>query len=125
MLVRKLGLPGREELAGGGIATEGVRVLNAEVIQGLAISDAGVERIPAAELQELQRRERVYHDEHPITEVQGRCVVLIDDGLATGATMQATIAAIRQQRSAEIVVAVPVAPPDTVALLREQAETVI
>jgi putative phosphoribosyl transferase len=125
MLMRKLGLPGREELAGGGIATEGVRVLNAEVIHGLAVSDAGVERIPAAELRGLQRRERVYHDEHPITEVQGRCVVLIDDGLATGATMQATIAAIRQQRSAEIVVAVPVAPPDTVALLREQAETVI
>lgn len=125
MLVRKLGLPGHEELAMGAIATGGVRVLNAEVIQGLAVSEAEVERIAAAELQELRRRERVYRDERPTPEIQGRCIILIDDGLATGATMQAAIAAIRQQRPAEVVVAVPVAPPDAVAFLRGQADAVI
>ena len=125
MLVRKLGLPGHEELAVGAIATGGIRVLNTEVIQGLAIPEAQIEWIAAAELQELRRREKAYRGERPSLEVQGRCVILIDDGLATGATMQAAIAAIRQQRPAEIVVAVPVAPPDTVALLREQADAVI
>jgi putative phosphoribosyl transferase len=125
MLVRKLGLPGREELAVGAIATGGIRVLNTAVVEGLAISEAQIERIAAAELQELRRREKAYRGESPSAEVQGRCVILIDDGLATGATMQAAIAAIRQQRPAEIVVAVPVAPPDTVALLRAQANAVI
>src|SRR5687767_10207854 len=119
MLVRKLGLPGHEELAMGAIATGGIRILNAEVIQGLAVSEAEIERVAAAELQELRRRERAYRDDHPGPEVQGRCVILIDDGLATGATMQAAVAAIRQQRPAEIVVAVPVAPPDMVGSLRQ------
>jgi putative phosphoribosyl transferase len=125
MLVRKLGLPGHEELAIGAIATGGIRVLNTEVIEGMAISEAQIERIAAAELQELRRRERAYRGERPNAEVQGHGVILIDDGLATGATMQAAIAAIRQQRPAEILVAVPVAPKDTVALLRDQADAVI
>jgi putative phosphoribosyl transferase len=125
MLVRKLGLPGHEELAVGAMATGRIRVLNAEIIQGLAISEAEIERIAATELQELRRRERVYRDERPTPKVRGRCVILIDDGLATGATMQAAVAAIRQQRPAEIVVAVPVAPPETVVFLREQADAVI
>jgi len=117
MLVRKLGLPGHEELAMGAIATGGVRVLNAEVIQGLRISEAQIEQVAAVELQELRRRERLYRDDRPIPEVQGHCVILIDDGLATGATMQAAIAALRQQKPSEIVVAVPVAPPNTVPSL--------
>ena len=125
MLVRKLGLPGHEELAIGAIATGGIRVLNTEVIEGMAISEAQIERIAAAELQELRRREKAYRGERPNAEVQGHGVILIDDGLATGATMQAAIAAIRQQRPAEILVAVPVAPKDTVALLRDQADAVI
>jgi putative phosphoribosyl transferase len=125
MLVRKLGLPGHEELAMGAIATGGIRVLNAEVIQGVAVSEAEIEQVAAAELQELRRRERVYRDDRPIPAVQGRCVILIDDGLATGATMQAAIAALRQQEPAEIVVAAPVAPPDVVVLLRQQADAVI
>jgi putative phosphoribosyl transferase len=125
MLVRKLGLPGHEELAMGAIATGGVRVLNAEVIQGLGISEAQIEQVAAVELQELRRRERLYRDDRPIPEVQGRCVILIDDGLATGATMQAAIAALRQQKPSEIVVAVPVAPPNTVPSLRQQADAVI
>jgi len=125
MLVRKLGLPGHEALAMGAIATGGIRVLDAEVIQGLAVSEAEIERVAAAELQELRRRERVYRDDRPGPAVQGRCMILIDDGLATGATMQAVVAAIRQQRPAEIVVAVPVAPPDMVTSLRQQADAVI
>jgi predicted phosphoribosyltransferase len=91
----------------------------------LALSAAEVERIAAAEWRELRRRERAYRDERSNPVVQGRCVILIDDGLATGATMQAAVAAIRQQGPAEVVVAVPVAPPDTVALLRERADAVI
>jgi putative phosphoribosyl transferase len=117
MLVRKLGLPGHEELAMGAIATGGIRVLNAEAIQELGISEAQIEQVTALELQELRRRERLYSDNRPIPEVQGRCVILIDDGLATGATMQAAIAALRQQKPSEIVVAIPVAPPNTVASL--------
>jgi putative phosphoribosyl transferase len=125
MLVRKLGLPGHEELAMGAIATGGIRVFNAEVIQGLGISEAQIEQVAAVELQELRRRERIYRDDRPISEVQGRSVILIDDGLATGVTMQAAIAALRQQKPSEIVVAVPVAPRDTVAPLRQQADAVI
>jgi putative phosphoribosyl transferase len=125
MLVRKLGLPGHEELAMGAIATGGIRVLNPDIIQGLAVSEAEIERVTAAEWQELQRRARAYRADRPVTAVHGRCVILIDDGLATGATMQAAIAAIRQQRPAEVVVAIPVAPADTLALLRDQADAVI
>ena len=125
MLVRKLGVPSHEELAVGAIATGGIRVLNAEVVEGLAIPEAEIEQIAAAELRELRRRERAYRGARPQAEVQGRCVILVDDGLATGATMQAAIAALQQQRPAEIVVAVPVAPSEAVALLRAQADAVI
>ena len=125
MLVRKLGLPGHEELAIGAIATGGIRVLNAEVVQESGISEAQIEQVAAVELQELRRRERIYRDNRPLPDVQGRCVILIDDGLATGATMHAAIAALRLQRPSEIVVAVPVAPPDTVTSLRQQADAVI
>jgi putative phosphoribosyl transferase len=125
MLVRKLGLPGHEELAMGAIATGGIRVLNAEVLQGSGISEAQIEQVAAVELQELRRRERIYRDDRPIPEVHDRCVILIDDGLATGATMQAAIAALRQQKPSEILVAIPVAPPDTVASLQQQADAVI
>jgi putative phosphoribosyl transferase len=125
ILVRKLGLPGHEELAMGAIATGGIHVLNAEVLQGSGISEAQIEQVAAVELQELRRRERIYRDDRPIPEVHGRCVILIDDGLATGATMQAAIAALRQQKPSEILVAIPVAPPDTVASLQQQADAVI
>jgi putative phosphoribosyl transferase len=125
MLVRKLGLPNHEELAMGAIATGGIRVLNAEVIQGSGLSEAQIEQVTALELQELRRRERLYRDDRPTPEVQGRCVILIDDGLATGASMQAAIAALRQQKPSEIVVAIPVAPPNTVASLRQQADAVV
>jgi putative phosphoribosyl transferase len=125
MLVRKLGVPGHEELAMGAVAAGGVRVLNEEVIRGLAISDETIARVAAVELQELGRRERAYRGQRPTPRIQGRHVILVDDGLATGATMRAAIAVVRHQQPAEVVVAVPVAPPDTIAALRQEADAVI
>jgi putative phosphoribosyl transferase len=111
LVVRKLGVPGQEELAMGAIASGGSRVLNPEVIQGLEIPRWVIEDITAREQQELDRRERRYRGNRPKLDVQGRTVVLVDDGLATGATMRAAIVALRQQQPARIVMAVPVAPP--------------
>jgi predicted phosphoribosyltransferase len=125
MLVRKLGVPGHEELAMGAIAPGGTQVLNEEVIRGLAIAAATIERVAAAELQELRRRERAYRGERHAPRIQGRRVILIDDGLATGATMRAAIAVVRHQQAAEVIVAVPVAPPDTIAALRQEVDVVI
>ena len=125
MLVRKLGVPGHAELAMGAIATGGIRVLNTEVIEELGISDAAIERVTAREQQELQRRDQVYRGHRPPPDMEGRCVILVDDGLATGATMRSAIAAVRQQQPAQLVVAVPVAPPHTVAVLREEADEVV
>lgn len=125
MLVRKLGVPGHAELAMGAIATGGIRVLNTEVIEELGISDAAIERVTAREQQELQRRDQVYRDHRPPPDMEGRCVILVDDGLATGATMRSAIAAVRRQQPAQLVVAVPVAPPHTVAVLREEADEVV
>jgi putative phosphoribosyl transferase len=125
MLVRKLGLPGHEELAMGAIATGGIRVLNADVVEGLGVPAAVIERVTAAELQELQRREHAYRGTRPIPNLAGRWVILVDDGLATGATMRAAIAAVRQQQPARLVVAVPVAPPATIAALRKEVDDVV
>jgi putative phosphoribosyl transferase len=125
LLVRKLGLPGHTELAMGAIATGGIRVLNPEVVEGLGVPAAVIEKVVAVELQELQRRARVYRGDRPTPQIEGRCVLLIDDGLATGATMRAAIAAVRQQQPARLVVAVPVAPPATIAVLRKEADAVV
>lgn len=112
-LVRKLGLPGHEELAMGAIATGGVRVLNDDVVDYLEISDEVIDSIAAKELTELERRERAYRGNRPEPEVRGKTVILVDDGLATGSTMRAAASALRQQGPALIVVAVPVAAPET------------
>jgi putative phosphoribosyl transferase len=112
-LVRKLGLPGHEELAMGAIATGGVRVLNDDVVDYLEISDDVIDSIAAEELTELERRERAYRGNRPEPEVRGKTVILVDDGLATGATMRAAASALRQQGPARIVVAVPVSAPET------------
>src|SRR6202011_5156600 len=96
-LVRKLGVPGYEELAMGAVATGGVRVLNDQIVQGLRIPDYVIDAVAAWEQQELARRERVYRGDRPQPDVQGRTVILVDDGLATGATMLASIKALRQQ----------------------------
>jgi predicted phosphoribosyltransferase len=124
-VVRKLGVPGHEEYAMGAIASGGVMVLNEDVVQALGIPPSVVESVAAREREELARRERLYRGERPAPQVRGRTVILVDDGLATGATMQAAVRALRQQRPARIVVAVPVGAPDTCAQLRAEADEVV
>ncbi len=113
MVVRKLGLPGQPELAMGAIASGGVRVLNPEVVRALQIPGRIIDTVAARETAELERRERMYRGERPCEDPTGRTVILVDDGLATGSSMQAAIAALRARRAASIVVAVPVGPPTT------------
>jgi putative phosphoribosyl transferase len=115
MLVRKLGTPGQEELAMGAIASG----------EALAISPQVIERVAAEERNELKRREQAYRGERPWPKLAEKCVILVDDGLATGATMRAAVESVRTQLPAHIVVAVPVAPPDTVTMLRQQADEVV
>ena len=125
MLVRKLGVPGQEELAMGAIASGGVQVLNADLVASLGIDPQVIAASAAREQRELARRELAYRGARPPPTIAGCCVILVDDGLATGATMRAAVAALRQRQPAHIVVAVPVAPPDTVARLRAEADEVI
>jgi predicted phosphoribosyltransferase len=124
-VVRKLGVPGHAELAFGAIASGGVRVLNESVVRGLRIPDDVMESITAAEQQELERRQRLYRDDRPAPDVRGRTVLLVDDGLATGATMRAAVAGLRQQGPGRIVVAVPTAAPSTCLELGEVADEVV
>lgn len=124
-LVRKLGVPGYEELAMGAIATGGVRVLNDELVGGLRIPDYIIDEVAAWEQQELERRERLYRGDRRAPDVRGRTVILVDDGLATGATMQAAVKALRLQQPARIVVAVPTAAPETCTQLKAVADDVI
>lgn len=113
IVVRKLGVPGQEELAMGAIATGGIRILNKDVVQFLYISDEVIDKIAAQELQELERRERLYRGELPAYDVRSRTVILVDDGMATGATMHAAVAALKQLQPARIIIAVPTAAPST------------
>ncbi len=124
-VVRKLGVPGYEELAMGAVATGGVRVLNDEIVRGLGISEREIDAAVAREMEELARRERLYRGDRPPPDVAGRTVILVDDGLATGATMRAAIAGLRQQQPARIVVAVPTASPDTCEALKAEADEMI
>lgn len=112
-LVRKLGVPGHEELAMGAISTGGVRVLNDDVVDYLQIPESVIDAIAAIELRELERREWAYRADRPEPDVRGKAIILVDDGLATGSTMRAAAAALRQQNPARIVVAVPVSAPQT------------
>jgi putative phosphoribosyl transferase len=124
-IVRKLGVPGHEELAMGAVASGGVRVLNDQVVKGLGIPDYVIDAVVNWETEELRRRERLYRGDRPPPDVRGKTVILVDDGLATGSTMLAAVQALRQQGPARIVVAVPVAAPDTCELLKAYVDEVV
>jgi predicted phosphoribosyltransferase len=124
-IVRKLGVPGFEELAAGAIASGGVRVLNEDVVRALPNADAIIESVTVREKNELERREQSYRDGRPAPQVRGRIVILVDDGLATGATMRAAVKALRQSGAAKIVVAVPVGPPETCREIEAEADAIV
>jgi len=124
-VVRKLGVPGYAELAMGAIASGGVRVLNGNVVQNLGIPDEVINRVAAKEERELERREREYRDGRSPVEVQGRTVILVDDGLATGSSMRVAVGALKRKRPAQIVVAVPVGDPAACAELEPEVDQVI
>jgi putative phosphoribosyl transferase len=109
-LVRKLGVPGQPELAMGAIGSGDVRVINGEIVEGLGISVTALNVVAAEELQELQRRDRVYRGDRPFPDLRGQTVILMDDGIATGSTMRAAIQVIRARSPERLIVAVPVAP---------------
>jgi putative phosphoribosyl transferase len=125
MLVRKLGVPGHEELAMGAIASGGIRILSDDVIAAFGITDRVIAAVAAQEQEELDRREKLYRDDRPSPTIRGRSIVLVDDGLATGSTMRAAALAIRVQNPEHLTVAVPVAPAETCAALRREVDEVI
>ncbi|MBI1737392.1 MAG: phosphoribosyltransferase [Candidatus Rokubacteria bacterium] len=124
-LVRKLGVPGHEELAMGAIASGGTRVLNDEIVHALGIPPEAVERVAAQERAELARRERAYRGDGPALDVRGRVAILIDDGLATGASMRAAARAVRHAAPSRLVIAVPLGAPETCAASRAEADEVV
>lgn len=124
-IVRKLGLPGQEELAIGAIASGGIRVLNEDLIHMLHIPEEVIEKVAERELQELQRREKLYRGNNLPPEVHDRTVILVDDGLATGASMRAAVAGLRVQHPARIVVAVPTAAPETCEAFQREVDEIV
>jgi putative phosphoribosyl transferase len=125
LIVRKLGVPWQEELAMGAVASGGARVLNEDVIAGGGIRPEQIEQATREQRREIERREQAYRGDRPHPEAKGKQVILVDDGIATGATMRVAVQALRGLGAAAIVVAIPVAPPDTVALLRGEADEVV
>jgi putative phosphoribosyl transferase len=124
-VLRKLGVPGREEFAFGAIASGGVRILDRDTVEGLGITGLDIERVTKTEEQELERRERAYRGGRPPLDVTGRTVILVDDGIATGASMRAAIRALRQMKPSRIVIAVPVAPVSTCSSLQSEADELV
>jgi putative phosphoribosyl transferase len=124
-VVRKLGVPGHEEYAMGAIASGGIRLVDDAVVRQLRITQREIDTIAQAEQRELERREREYRGDRPPPDIAGRTVIIVDDGLATGATMRVAVAALRQEHPAQIVVAVPIAPPETCETLRREADDVV
>ena len=124
-IVRKLGVPGFEELAAGAIASGGVRVLNDDVVRAIPYASEAIEAVTAREIVELQRREQIYREGRAAPELRDKIVILVDDGLATGATMRAAVKALRERAVAKIVMAVPVGPPDTCEELAHEADEAI
>ena len=123
-VVRKLSLPGHPELAMGAIASGGVRVFNGEIVNGLRIPDEVIDAVSGEELIELQRREKVYRAGLPPLEVEGKTVIVVDDGIATGSTMLAAVAALRQLNAAYIVIATPVVAASTYREMQRAADEV-
>jgi len=124
-IVRKLGVPGHEELGMGAIATGGVRILHEGILRELGISEQTIDAVSERERAELERRERLYRSDRPAPTIKGRTVVIIDDGSATGSTMKAAIQAVRQQDPRRLIVAVPTAPSETCEQLKESADEVV
>jgi predicted phosphoribosyltransferase len=124
-LVRKLGLPGHEELAMGAIASGGLLVLNKDIITALNIPQAVIDAVARREQAELERRERLYRGDRPPLDVRGKTVILIDDGLATGSSMYAAVAGLRARQPAHIVVAVPTASPETCEAFENEVDQVV
>ena len=124
-LVRKLGLPGYPELAMGAIASGGVQVRNPEVVRFYRVSPAAIDTVARAERRELERREREYRRGRSMTDLRGKTVILVDDGLATGSTMRAAVEAVRQHQPARVVVAVPVGAPSTCAEFADMTDETV
>lgn len=124
-VVRKLGVPGHEELAMGAIASGGVRVLNDDLMRAMAIPASVIDAIAGQEQKELERRERLYRGDRPQPNVRSRTVILVDDGLATGSTMRAAALALRKMQPAKLIVAVPVGAPETCDEFRAQVDEVV
>ena len=124
-LVRKLGVPGYEELALGAIASGGVQVINQDVLRSIRITQAQIQEIAAKEAEELKRRERIYRQGREPLAVQGQTIILVDDGLATGATMRAAVAALRKLAPRKIVIAVPVASVEACQEFQRTVEEII
>ena len=125
LVLRKLGVPGHEELGFGAIASGGIRALNPEIIGALGLSKWDIEQVTDRELKELRRREHLYRGRRPPLDVTGRTVILVDDGIATGSGMRAAVDALRQMKPAQIIVAVPVAPGSTCDRLRREVDGLI
>lgn len=125
LLVRKLGIPGHEELAMGAIGSGGVRVMNRELIESAGISEPRIQQVVQRENLELERRQLAYRGDRVFPDVENRTIILVDDGIATGATMRAAIRALRQMHPARVILAVPVAAADSLAHLGQQADDVI
>ena len=123
-IVRKLGLPGEEELAIGAITSGGIRILNQEIVDALTVSQTVIDLVTEREKGELERRERRYRGEHSALEVHDRTTILVDDGLATGASMLAAVRAISTRHPAQIVVAIPVASYQAIYLLKQEVEEI-
>lgn len=124
-LVRKLGLPGHEEFAIGAIASGGLTLLNRDVIRAYGVSDAALQSVVDRERAELERREQAYRSARGFPSLQGKTIILVDDGLATGSTMRAAAAAVRERKPSRVVIAVPIAPPETCAALRDAADEIV
>lgn len=125
LIVRKLGLPGQEELALGAIASGGIHILNEDIIRALAVPEEAINVVARKEFQELQRREQMYRGDRPASDVRDRTAILIDDGLATGASMRAAVAGLRAQQPARIVIAVPVAAPETCSAFEFEVDEIV